>query len=383
VSTQRPDAVVVGAGAIGAACAYELAVAGLRVTVIERAEPGAGASGASAGLLSGFTADRSSPLDILYRTSRELYEPLAGALLAESGVDIQHGRAGHLELCMRPEEVPVAQRLAAEHGRGPDRVRYLTGDEVRQLEPAVTVGALGALLLPRSGWVHNELLVRALVKAATRRGVRFLLGQPVEELLQAGGRVTGIRARGIGTVEAGAVVLAAGAWSSAIHGVPASLAVRPVKGQMIALAHDPPLIRLAILRDEVYVFPRADGECLVGATVEPGIDDKVVTPAGLHWLLTEGLVTVPALARAEFRRAWAGVRPGSPDGLPVIGPWPDLPGLYVATGHSRSGILLAPLTAQVIAQWISKGQSALPVQPFLPDRLVRGPASRSDAFPNV
>jgi glycine oxidase len=363
--------VVVGAGAIGAACAYELAVAGLRVTVIERDEPGAEASGASAGLLSAFAADRSGPLAVLYRTSRDLYEPLAGVLLAESGVDIQHGQAGHLELCMREEEVPSAQRLAADHGRGAERVAFLGAEELRQLEPAVTPNALGALLFPRNGWVHNGHLVRALVRAATRRGVRFLLGQPVEEVLQGGGRVTGVRARGVGTVDAGAVVLAAGAWSSEIQGVPPALAIRAVKGQMLALAHDPPLIRHAVLRDEIYLVPRADGECLVGATVEPDVGDKSVTPAALHWLLTEALVTVPGLARVPFRRAWAGLRPAAPDGMPVVGPWPDLPGLYVATGHLRSGILLTPLTAQIIAEYIVKGRCSLPVDPFLPDRLLR------------
>jgi glycine oxidase len=369
--TERPDAVVVGAGAIGAACAYELACAGLRVTVIERAEPGAEASGASAGLLSAFTTDRSGPLATLYRLSRDLYEPLAGILRNESGVDIEHERTGHLELCMGDEEARWAQEVATEHRGGPERVEYLTAEAVRDLEPEVTREARGALFLPRNEWIHSGRLVTALVRAATRRGVRFLLGQPVESLVQADGRVTGVRARGVGTVEAGAVVLAAGAWSGEIAGVPAPLRLRPVKGQILALANDPPLFRHAVVREHIYLVPRGSGECIVGATVEDGVADKRVTPAGLHWLLTEAVVTVPALARVPFLRAWAGVRPASSDGLPVIGPWPELPGLYVATGHFRSGILLTPITAQIIAEWIVKGRSTLPAEAFLPDRLLR------------
>jgi glycine oxidase len=369
---RRPDVVVVGAGAIGAACAYELAAAGSRVTVIERAEPGAEASGASAGMLSAFTGERAGPAGELYRMSRDLYEPLARALLDESGVDIHYQRGGHLELCMGEEDVRRARKLAADNARDPEHVEFLTPEEVRDLEPEVTLEARGALFLPRNEWVDGARLVTALVRAATIRGVRFLLGQPVEELLRSGGRVTGVRARGIGTVEAGAVVLAAGAWASEIAGVPPQLRLRPVKGQMLALANDPPLISRAVIREEIYLVPRSTGECLVGATVEDGVADKTVTPSALHWLITEALTTVPAFGRAPFLRAWAGLRPASSDGLPVVGPWPVLPGLHVATGHFRSGILLAPVTAQIIRDWITKGRCQLPADRFLPDRLVKG-----------
>jgi glycine oxidase len=369
--SRRPDVVVVGAGAIGAACAYELAAAGSRVTVIERAEPGAEASGASAGMLSAFTGERAGPAGELHRASRDLYEPLARALLEESGIDIHHERGGHLELCMDEEHVRRARKLAADQARDPERVEFLTADEVHELEPEVTLEARGGLFLPRNEWVNAGRLVSALVRAATVRGVRFLLGQPVEALLRSGGRVTGVRARGIGTVEAGAVVLAAGAWASEIAGVPPELRLRPVKGQMLALGNDSPLISRAVVRDEIYLVPRSTGECLVGATVEDGVADRTVTPSALHWLITEALTTVPAFGRAPFLRAWAGLRPASADGLPVVGPWPDLPGLLVAAGHFRSGILLAPATAHIIRDWILRGRSPLPAERFLPDRLVK------------
>lgn len=371
MSRSRPDVVVVGAGAIGAACAYELAVAGLRVTVVERAEPGSEASGASAGLLSAFTGRRAGAVAELARLSRDLYEPLAAALSDETGVDVHHGRAGHLELCMGDDEAAWARGLAAEHGRGPERVEFLTAEELEELEPEVTREARGALFLPRNEWVDNGRLVTALVRAATRRGVRFLLGQPVEELLHGAGRVNGVRARGIGTLEAGAVVLAAGAWSSEIAGVPPELRLRPVKGQILALGNDPPRISRAVIRHDIYLVPRLSGECVVGATVEDGVADKAVTSAALHWLITEALITVPAFGRAPFLRAWAGLRPAASDGRPVVGPWPGLPGLFVATGHLRSGILFTPITAHIIRDWILKGRCSLPAETFLPDRLVR------------
>lgn len=371
VALTAPDVVVVGGGAIGAGCAFELAAAGLRVTVVERAEPGSEASGASAGLLSAFTTQRTGPLYDLYRLSRDLYAPLAETLRAESGVDIEHERGGHIELCMGEDEVRWARKLVSDHAGGSERPEFLEADELRRLEPEVTPKARGGLLLPRNEWLNNERLVAALVRAGVRRGVRFVLGEPVEELLRAGDRVTGVRGRGLGTVRAGAVVLAAGAWTSEIAGVPPALRLRPVKGQMLALGHTPPLIQHVILRGEVYLVPRVGGECLVGATVEDGVHDKQVTAAALHWLLEEALAAVPGLTGRPLRRAWAGLRPASSDGLPVVGPWPGLAGLFVATGHFRSGILLMPLTARLIRDWVVDGRPAIPADAFLPDRLAR------------
>ena len=366
----RPDVVVVGAGAIGAACAYELARAGLAVTLVERSEPAAEASGASAGLLSAFTGDRAGAVGRLCRLSRDLYTPLAEALREETGLDIHHERAGHLEVCASDAEARWARKLAADHAGGPEPVEFLDADALRALEPAVTPEARGGLLLPRNEWVNNGRLVAALVEAARRRGVQVRLGEPVSELCRAGGRVVGVAGPGLGRIDAGAVVLAAGAWSGQIAGVPSALRLHPVKGQILALANDPPRFSHALLRGEVYLVPRRIGECVVGATVEEGLGDKAVTPEAVRWLLAEAVATVPALAGATLLRAWAGIRPGSPDGLPVVGPWPDLPGLVVATGHSRSGILLTPATARIVRDWLVGGRTDLPVAPFSPERLV-------------
>jgi glycine oxidase len=364
------DAVVVGGGAIGAACAYELARAGLRVAVIERAQPGAEASGASAGILAVPRPARRDPLAALGRLSRELYEPLAEALREEADVDIGLGRTGHLHLCMTADDASLARRAADDPAERQDGTSFLDGDELRRLEPAVSRAAHGALHFPRGSWVDNVRLVRALVQAGERRGVRYLLGQPVDAVLRSGDRVTGVRV-GSESFDAGLVIVAAGAWSGAIDGLPPELAVRPVKGQILAVANAAPVtVRHVMFRDDVYLVPRLSGECLFGATVEDAVSDRDVTLDGLAWLLEQLFETAPGLGARRFLRAWAGLRPATADGLPIVGPWPGVPGLLVATGHYRNGILMTPVTARIIRDYAVDGRSALPATALLPDRLV-------------
>lgn len=367
----RPDAVVVGAGAIGVACAYELARAGLNVTVVERAEPGAEASGASAGILSVPDASRRDPLAALGRLSRELYEPLAEALREETGIDVGLGRTGHLHLCMTHAEARQARRVVDDPVYREEGISFIEGDDLRCLEPTISQAAHGALHLPRSSWVDNVQLVRALVRAGERRGVRYVVGRPVEALIRAGDRVTGVRVSDLGVIEAAVVIVAAGAWSGELAGMPAGLEVRPVKGQILAFDNAPGLVRHVIFREDVYLVPRLSGECLFGATVEDGVADRDVTLDGLAWLMEEAFKTAPGIGRLRFLRAWAGLRPATEDGLPVVGPWPGTPGLMVATGHYRNGILLTPVTARIIRDYVVEGRSSLPAAAILPDRLAR------------
>jgi glycine oxidase len=364
----RADAVVVGAGAIGVGCAYELARAGLRVTVIERDAPGAEASGASAGILSVPHPSRRDPLAVLGRLGRQLYEPLAEALREESAIDIGLGRTGHLRLCLTRAEVRDAQRFVDDPAEREAGSSFVSLDDLRRLEPAISESALGALYLPRSSWVDNVQLVRALVLAAERRGVHYVVGRPVEALIRDGDRVTGVRVAGGEVITAAAVVVTAGAWSGAILGMPAELRVRPVKGQIMAFDNTPGLVSHVVFRDDVYLVPRLSGECLFGATVEDGVTDRSVTMDGLAWLMEELYKTAPGVGRLRFLRAWIGLRPATEDGLPVVGPWPGLPGLFVATGNYRSGILQMPAMARIIRDDVVDGHSAAPVSALRPDR---------------
>ncbi len=357
----RPDVVIVGAGVIGCATAWELVKSGLRVTVLERGQPGCEASGAAAGMLAAETLEgRQGLYALLARMSRDLYGSLADELREASGVDIERQTTGHLHLLAEESEFD---------GHIPPGAELLSPEDVLRLEPAVGPKIRGAILFRGNHWVNNPRLVTALVQAASRRGVEFFLGSEVEEILRAGDRVGGVRGRNL-RIESGAVVVTAGAWCGMLRGLTPQLMVEPVKGQMLAVQTIPSVIRHCVYRDEIYLVPRPSGELLIGATVERAGYEKHVTPEGLQWLLTEALAAVPALAQRPVLRSWAGLRPAVADGLPVIGPWPGLKGCFVATGHFRNGILLAPITAQLLREWVTGKHPTLPMEPFLPDRLV-------------
>ena len=261
---------------------------------------------------------------------------------------------------MSEAEALAGQRVAGHSAVGKDGITFLSAGDLRRLEPAVSLAALGALHLPRSSWVDNVQLVRALVRAGERRGVRYVLGRPVEALIRSGDRVTGVRVGSLGAIEAAVVIVAAGAWSGVMGGVPAGLAVRPVKGQILAFDNTRAVVQHVML----------PGGRVPGAETVRGVPLRGHRRGrrrrsgghaqGLRWLLEQAFETAPGLAGLRFLRAWAGLRPATEDGLPVVGPWPGAPGLLVATGHYRSGILFTPVTARLIRDYVIEGRSSLP-----------------------
>jgi glycine oxidase len=369
--------VVVGGGVIGCASALELAKAGAQVVLCERATPGAEASSAAAGMLAALGGGPGTLFQDLAIASWRLYPAVATELRERSGIDVELVRRGTLypvatDGGLDAGGLPLSPALAAEFG-----VRMLDAAETRRREPALSPDLGGALFVEGDHWVNNQRLVIAYAQSAVAAGVTLRVGTAVSRVLVSAGRVRGVIAEGE-EVGAEAVLLAAGAWTGeVVAGLGARLPIAPSRGQMLALAHVPPVLTHCVHGEEAYLVPRPSGELLVGATVERAGFRREVTAKGIGALIAEAVELVPALGERAITRTWCGFRPWAPDSLPVLGAWPGVDGLFVATGHYRNGILLAPITARLMTEWILKGEPSIAVPDFLPDRFVGHPASRS------
>jgi glycine oxidase len=357
--TDSPDVLIVGGGVIGCAVAWDAARRGLRVTVIERNTPGAAATSAAAGMLSPLGETQpDSPLGRLATASYDLYPDFVARLHQTTGIDVEYREHGKLHVAFTAAEESSLARLAAAAGhRG---VRFLDAHETRVLEPALSEVIRSALLIDRDARIDNRRLGHAVWHAAEHDGVTFHIGRAVQSVEQSRTGRFLVRLDGESRIEASAVVIAAGSWSNAIRGVSAP-PVRPVRGQMLAVATT--LLHRTIHGHGCYLVPRDDGRTLVGATVEEAGFEPGPTPAGIRQLLDAALHLVPALGDARLVETWAGYRPATPDELPILGEDPDMPKLYWATGHFRNGILLAPITAEIIGRVLT-GDDVPDIEPF-------------------
>jgi glycine oxidase len=371
----RADVVVIGAGLQGASVALRLARAGRSVVVLERSVPGAEASSAAGGILSpGVEAAEPGPFYHLCRTSLARYPAWVAEIEATSGMQVGFRALGTLEAALDDDHARLlaarAERLLAHHLP----VEVLDGEGARSLEPGLSPETRGALLFPDEASVDARALARAAAMAAARAGATFVSGQ-VSRIVTEGGRAVGVEHE-TGRIDAGAVVLAAGSWSLLVegHGLPPR-AVRPVRGQIAVLDTRPPLLSRVIFSANGYVVPRPDGRILCGSTMEEAGFEKAVTASGLVHVLQVGIEIAPALARAAVVESWSNFRPASPDGEPILGAG-AVPNLFYATGHTRNGILLAPITADAIAAAILGEPSPVDLTPFSPARLVTPPSRR-------
>ncbi len=363
------DLIVIGAGIIGAACAWRLAGAGLKVALFDPDEPGSQASQAALGMLS-FHARAENPPELhgLASASRQFYPAILDELAEATGERVAYRQTGHLSTALSEadeQELQAEAALNQQHGFAFERA---DSDTCQKLEPTLNPEVRGGLLYLDDAWVDNRALTRAIIRAARAAGVE-LRKVAVEAIEARAGRAQGVRAGGE-LHGAEWVIMAAGCWSGGIQGIP-PFAVEPRRGQAFAAAGA--FVRRIVSTRRVYLVPSSEGETLVGATVERAGFDASTTKDGLEEVMRGGRELVPGLTGSRLVRTWAGLRPGTPDGLPAIGPFAGLPNLIAATGHFRDGIFLAPLTEALVLQLVTGRAPSLDLSPFLPDR----PALRS------
>jgi glycine oxidase len=347
------EAVIAGAGLIGGAIALELAQAGLRVAVFEKGEPGREASWASAGILSPAPETPAMiPVVPLAKASVGLYPEFVANVEEISGHNVGFRPFGTMDaLFSREAKRDLSTLIALHHGLGL-QAEPLRAEQARELEPAVSPELEAAALRPGEACIDNRALTQAVLRAAQRSGAEIFPDQGVEAVWREGSRCLGLKLHNQ-NVSAKWTVIASGCFSANIQGVAAYAPVRPAKGQMVSLRADELKIRRVLWSEKIYLVPRNDGRILAGATVEYVGFDKHVTAGAIERILSDAIELVPGLANARIEETWAGLRPDSPDHLPIVGAT-DLDGLLVATGHFRSGVLLTPITARLMREWITE-----------------------------
>jgi glycine oxidase len=369
------DVLVVGGGVIGLSCAWRLAQRGVRVAVLERGEPGAGATRVAAGMLAPVGELSFGEPELLELTleAAKLYPEFVAELERATGESTGYEPLGALHVALDRDEAAQLRRVHDLQRSLELEAEWLPPRGCRDLEPGLTPSFHGGVFAAGEAAVDPRALTRALLAACAATGVEVHAGTEVVGGIFKGERLVGVRTasrrsdtqevsnhRLDGRIEAEAVLLAAGAWSSATEWLPeeARPPVRPVKGQVVELRSrsEEPVARHILASERVYLVPRSDGRLVIGATTEEMGFDTAVTAGGVHELLREAYRLLPEIAEMEWVGATAGLRPGTPNNLPLVGPG-AVDGLILATGHFRNGILLAPLAAQAVADLIAPPDS--------------------------
>lgn len=359
------DVAIIGAGVIGAGVAETLArSSGLRIALLERGEPGCEASNAAAGVLAVASGQaRRGVLLELRRLSAAMFPELVGRLHAETGIAVGYRSAGLLSLAFTEAEAAALHDLVQHRSAQGLRCEMLSPADLLQCEPAVSPRVCAAALFPDDRAINSEQFVRALVVAAQRRGVELHRQTPVRSIVRTGD-VVRLELDG-DRLEAAVVIVTAGTWSPqllAACGV--KVPVRPARGEMLAVRPTTWALRHTVASGEGYVVPRDGGEVLVGSTTTFDGFEKHVSAEGLATLRARAAMMLPRFGEATELRAWAGLRPCSTIRRPIIAPLPGMENVILATGHHRNGILLAPMTAQLVTELVLGLPTSVLMRPF-------------------
>jgi glycine oxidase len=378
----RPKTAIIGGGVIGLSIGWRLAQAGCAVEIFERGEAGKGASWAAAGMLAAGVETEPGELALhgLCRASQEAWPAFAAAVEAASGQSVELRQEGTLMVALNRDDAAQLRYTYDFHRAHGIALEWLTGGQARQKEAYLHPNLAAAVYCATDHQVENRKLVRALRTAFLAAGGTLHEHTTVASVDVQAGRAVGVVV-GDTHVAADVVLLAAGAWSGEIAGLPASARppIRPIKGQMLALRMDPaaPLLRHVVWTPRVYLVPREDGRLIVGATTEERGFNTDLTAGGIYSLLEGAWRALPTVEELAIDEMWVGFRPGSRDDAPLLGPG-AVEGLVYATGHHRNGILLTPVTAEAIARYILTGEIAEAIRAFAPTRFsgARVPAAR-------
>ncbi len=368
-SHQAASVVIIGGGVMGCAAAHELSRRGVQVTVLERAVPGAEASSAAAGILGAqVESHHPGPMTDLSLLSSKLYPALVKDLEQVSGVSIGYRRSGVLKVAYAASDVTRLQRDVAWQARAKLPLAKLSRAAVLAREPALSKELAGGLWFEADATLDPRALLSALRIAAEKRGAVFRSGSFVKRIAEEGGRAVGVELDDGSVVPGSHVVLAAGSWTSLLTGSENKTPrVVPARGQIVELRTSAPLLQSIVFGPDCYLVPRADGRLLIGSTLEFVGFRREVTAGAVAKLLSAAIRLVPALAEAELSSSWSSFRPYTADELPLLGP-SSTPGLILMSGHYRNGILLAPISAQIVARCVLGEKPPLDLTPFSPSR---------------
>jgi glycine oxidase len=370
------DVIIVGGGIIGASLAFELAGRNVRVLIVDRQDPAREASWAAAGMLTPSPdTPESTELVPLAQKSLALYPDFIRDIEAASGMKTGWQRNGALEFFFGPEGPSERDEFAANFRRLGLSIESMEMPDARKMEPAISPAATAAVWFPEECSLDPRVLCKVVLAAASARGVEISAGIGVDRILIENGRCAGVAMKEE-TVRAARVVIAAGSFAGTVEGISRYCPTHPTRGQMIAL-ESPDVVLTRVVRSvRGYIVPRGNGVFVSGSTIENVGFEKKVTAAGISKILAAVTELAPALAGAAIRETWSGLRPDTPDHLPIIGPT-GIEGLWVASGHYRNGILLAAVTAKILGEWMTEGKSSPLIEPYSPLRFDAEPAPRA------